>query len=152
MPQNYLVAAKTGGTKPLPTTASDDFGNWTGSNSTIDAANDLKKRGLVNGQQLLDDVSRVNPNDPNSIRNSQSDWKVAAIQKILARAKDLNIRKPEEFDANLPALTSTLNPQYRAALNDPSFAITHPNFPQVVKSILKDQWAKYDSQNSIAKK
>lgn len=127
------------------------FANWADSESTLDMAKDLKKRGLEGADQLIDDTSKVNVKDASSIKNSQSDWKMAAIQHMLANAKRLNIRKPEEFDANLSALTSTLAPQYKDALRNPSFSVTHPNFLPVVKSILKDQYAKEDkNKNQIA--
>src|SRR6185369_11021568 len=100
------------------------------------AAQYLQKKGLIGADQIKE--TQPNTADPNSIRNSQADWKISAVQHIMANAKRLGIRTPEAFDANMDVLTNTLDPKYRLALKDPSFTIAHPNFPTVLKEILKD--------------
>lgn len=126
------------------------FGNWTGQDDTRVMAQDLMKRGLIGADQLLS--SNPNPNDPNSIRNAQGDWKVNAIQSILAKARELNLRKPEEVNANRNVLMGKLNSQYRDAINSQSFNTIHPNFWSVItNSLLPDQYAKEDAQKMVAK-
>lgn len=148
-----ITLAEGGGDKKPAQDQFQKFGNWTNSTSTLDAAKDLVKRGLVNGQQLVDDVAKVNAADPSSIRNSQSDWKVAAIQNILANARKFGIKNPEAIAANKNALMSTLNPQYRDAINSKDFNTIHPNFWHIISnSILPEQYAKEESAKLIAKK
>lgn len=130
--------------------ANFNFGNAGDAIDTKQAAQYLQRKGLIGADQIKE--SNPNINDPDSIRTNQADWKISAIQHIMANAKRLGIRTPEALDANMNVLTNTLDPKYRAALKDPSFAVTHPNFPQVLKSILKDQWENYDNQNLIVKK
>jgi len=115
-------------------------------------AKDLMDRGLINANQLYEDNPDIN--DPNSIKNSQGDWKVAAIQKILQNAYQKNIRSPTEFLNNKTYLMSGLDPRIQDALKNNTFSQIHPNFwGTIANSILPEQWAKYDaSQKSIAKK
>lgn len=144
-----------GGKNPsAPLDKYQQFGSWLGSTDTKLMAKDLVKRGLENGNQLVDDTDRVNTGDASSIRNSQSDWKIAAMQHILANSLRLGIRKPEEMMANKKALISSLDPQYQQALNNPAFDQIHPNWWKVANSILTEQYAKYDSMNAnnVAKK
>lgn len=136
---------------PIPTSPNERFGNWTGSTDTKLIAADLMKRGFIGANQLLYD--NPNPNDPNSVRNSQGDWKIAAMQKILSRARELNIRNPEAINANKAALMSTINPQYKDAINSQDFQTIHPNFWSVIShSIIPEQYAKEDASKMIAKK
>lgn len=153
---NRTTLADGGGGKKVipPQDQFQKFGDWTGGSGTLEAAKDLMKRGLVNGQQLVDDVGNVNTADPTSVRNSQSDWKIASIQNILANARKFNIKNPEAVLANKNALMSTLNPQYRDAINSKDFQNIHPNFWSIIShSILPEQYAKEEAQQqSIAKK
>lgn len=127
------------------------FGNWTGQMDVSKMWDDLKKRGLI-GAQTGVEGQPSNPNDPNSVRNASADWKVTAIQHILANAKRLDIRTPEAYDANMDALTSTLDPKYRDALKNESFKQIHPNWDNVIKQILTEQHSKFDKMDNIAKK
>lgn len=125
------------------------FGNWTDQADPKVMALDLKRRGLIGADQLIED--KPNVNDPNSIRNSQSDWKTAAIQQILSNAKKFNLRTPEEINANRDVLVGNKN--WASAINNQSFQAIHPNFWSVIThSILPDQYAKENAANLIAKK
>ena len=161
MALNYLLATKDGGggkKKPAPPPPSStpeeiaQFGNWTGQTDTKLMAHDLAKRGLMNADQLI--MDNPNPNDPNSVRNSQGDWKPAAIEKIVANARKYNLRKPEEIMANKKVLMNSLDPRIQEAINNPYFNQIHGNFWQVLShSIIPEQWAKADAAtSSIAKK
>lgn len=134
---------------PIPTLDQDAlsrFSNWTGQTDTKVMAHDLMKRGLVGADQLYFDS--VDTTSPNSIRKSQSDWKVAAIQNILMNAKKLNLRKPEEIMANRHILID--NPTWKEGINNPAFKQVHPNFWQVISnSILPEQYAKSDKEASL---
>lgn len=136
--------------KSIPPGNNFSFGNIGDAVDTKLAAQYLQNKGLIGADQIRS--AHPNVSDQDSIRNSQADWKISAIQHIMANAKRLNIKTPEAFDANMDVLTSTLDPKYRQALKDPSFAITHPNFPKVMKDILKDQLANDAASNLIAKK
>lgn len=130
-------------------TENQKFGNWTGQTDTKVMAQDLKRRGLIGAQSLIEDSPNVN--DPNSIRNSESDWKVAAIQQILSNAKKLNLKSPEAINANRDVLID--NPKWKDAINNSYFNHIHPNFWSIIThSILPEQYAKYDKQNLLAKK
>lgn len=129
----------------------DAFGNWTGQTDTKVMAADLMKRGLIGAGQLLYDNPNLNSAD--AIRNAQSDWKIAAIQKILSRARELNFRNPETINANKKALMSTINPRYRDAINSQDFQVIHPNFWSVIAhSLIPEQYAKEDAANLLTKK
>lgn len=146
-----------GGTTPTtPTTKtpvlSDSditFGNWTNSKDTKVAAKDLFDRGLVNGDQLVNENQDTSSSD--AIKNkNQSDWKIAAAQRILQKAYDKNIRTPTAFlqPENRAYLLSGVDPRVKDAINDPTFNQIHPNWWQVLgNSILPQQWAKYDAMN-----
>jgi len=131
---------------------STEFADWTGTKGdTKAAAKDLMKRGLIGADQILN--ATVDTNDASSIKNSQADWKPAAIQEILANAKKLNLRKPEEINANKDVLVS--NPRFRDAINNPAFNQIHKNFWDVItNSILPEQWDKFDkmAKTQTAKK
>ena len=132
----------------IPQTELDKFGNWTGQTDTKVTAKDLQKRGLVGANQLLEATPDIT--DPNSIRSSRSDWIVGAAQKIVSQALRLDIRDSSTFDANIPALTSTINSRYKDAINEQSFNNNYPNFFKVIRdSILPEQFAKYDKQKSV---
>jgi len=137
-------------TKP-PTPTSNDF-NWGKEGDAIDskaAANYLKQKGLVGADQIVE--AQPNLADANSIRNNQGDWKVSAVQQILANAKKFNLRKPEEILANKNVLVG--NPKWRDAINNPSFSVIHPNFwSTITDKILPEQYAKDDASKSIAQK
>src|ERR1700688_4409652 len=109
---------------PVNQDANQKFGNWTGSTDTKVMAADLMKRGLTGADQILYD--QPNTNDANSIRNSQGDWKLAAIQNILANAHKLGIRTPEAVMANKDVLIG--NSKWKDAINNPAFKNIHPNF------------------------
>lgn len=139
------------GGDPVQPNKFEKFGNWTGQTDTKVMAADLMKRGLIGAGQLLYDNPNLNSAD--AIRNAQSDWKIAAIQKILSRARELNFRNPETINANKNALMSTINPQYRDAINSQDFQTIHPNFWSVIThSLIPEQYAKEDAANLIAKK
>lgn len=136
----------------LPYISQDDlqkFGNWTGKTDTKEIAADLMKRGLVGANQLVNDNPDIT--SANGIRNAQSDWKIAAIQDIVANARKYNLRSPEAVMANKHLLVS--NPNWRAAIEDPYFNHIHPNWwSTITHSILPEQYAKEAQQNLVAKK
>lgn len=149
-----MMAIEGGGgkkkTEPTPEELKS-FGNWTGQDDVHVMAQDLSKRGLLGADQLL--LDSANQSDPNSIINSQSDWKPSAIEKIVSNARRYNLRTPEEIMANKAVLMNTLEPRIQEAINDPYFAQIHPNFWQILShSIIPQQWAKYDAQQLAAKK
>lgn len=134
---------------PLSQDELRQFGNWTGQTDTKVMARDLQKRGLIGAEQLVMD----NPNvtSASSIRNAQSDWKVSAIQEILANARRFNLRTPEEINANRDVLVQ--NSRWREGINNPYFTHIHPNFFDVIsKSILPEQYTKEESRKLLAKK
>jgi hypothetical protein len=138
--------------KDLQQTDNQKFGNWLGTTDTKAMASDLMKRGMDGANQIYYD--NPNPNDPNSVKNSQGDWKIAAIQQILANAKKDNIRTPEEVMANKHSLIG--NSKWSDAIDNPTFNSIHKNFWQTISnSLLPDQWKKYDaeqaSKNNVAK-
>lgn len=138
--------------KPVPATPQQlqDFGNWTGQDDTKVMAKDLSDRGLIGANQLL--LDNPNSKDTNSIVNSQSDWKPAAIAKIVANARKYNLRNPEELAANKKVLMNSLDPRIQDAINDPNFAKIHPNFWDIINhSIIPQQWAKVDAANKQKK-
>lgn len=127
-----------------------NFSNWlTNNGSSIDtkaAASDLMKRGLVGADQIMYD--NPNTNSPTSIKNSQADWKPAAIQEILYNIRRLGLKTPEEINANKGVLTSG---KYKDAINNPSFANIHPNFwSTITNSIVPQQYAKESSDRLSA--
>lgn len=125
------------------------FGNWTGQTDTKVMAADLKKRGLIGAQQLIDDQPNVN--SASSIRNAQSDWKVNAIQEILANAKRYGLRTRAQVMANKDLLLN--KPEWKDAINNDSFKSVHPNFWNIITdSILPEQYKKFDAEKSLAKK
>ena len=135
--------------KPKPDYTPEDlraFGNLTGQTDTKVMAKDLSKRGLLGADQLI--MDNPNTNDPNSVVNSQGDWKPAAIEKIVANARKYNLRTPEEIVANKKVLMNSLDPRIQDAIKDPRFDQIHPNFWQVLAhSIIPEQWAKLDAKN-----
>lgn len=133
--------------------AAKQFGNWADTEDTKAMAHDLSQRGLIGADQLI--LDNPNQNDRNSVVNSQSDWKPAAIQKILSKAYEAGIKNPTVFLApeNRNYLLSGLDPRIRDAINDPRFTQIHPNFWNILSdSILPQQWAKEANKNEIAKK
>lgn len=135
-------------TKPTPPTQQelDDFGNWTGQKDTKIMAADLMKRGLKGADQLL--LDNPNTSTTSGVINSQSDWKPAAISKIVSNARKYNLRTPEELNANRKVLMNSLDPRIQDAINNPVFQQIHPNFWQVIDhSIIPQQWAKVDAMN-----
>lgn len=126
-------------------TQQQKFSDWTGTNGDTKAmAKDLMNRGLVGADQIYYD--QPDTSTKNGIINSQGDWKVAAIQQILANARRLNIRTPESVMANKDVLIG--NPRFRDAINNPVFQSIHPNWWQIItNSILPERWAIVDKQN-----
>jgi len=138
-------------TPPINQDENQKFGNWTGSLDTKINASDLMKRGLIGADQLVNENQDIST--PDAIKNkNQSDWKIAAMQQILANAKKFNLRTPEEVNANRNVLIG--NPKWVEAINNPYFNNIHPNWwKTITDSILPEQWAKYDaSKKDIAKK
>lgn len=139
-------------TLPVAQDENQKFGNWTGQGDTKAMAEDLGKRGLVGADQLL--FENQDTSSADAIKNkNQSDWKVAMIQNVLTNAKKFGIRTPEALLANKNVLIG--NPKWVDAVNNPAFNNIHPNFWSVItKSILPEQWAKYDKSKNqdIAKK
>lgn len=136
-------------TAKIPQDELAQFGNWTGQNDPKLKAEDLKRRGLEGAQQLIED--QPNLADPNSIRNSQSDWKTAAVEQILSNALKSGFRTPEAVNANKDVLIG--NKDWANAINSSDFNVIHPNFWQIINhSLLPEQWAKYDAQKTIAKR
>jgi len=155
MPTNFLLSAKGDPTKKVTPPVNQDphqrFGNWTGSPNTKVNAEDLLRRGLVGADQLVNENQDTSSRDA-IINKNQSDWKIAAMQNILSNAHKFGIRSPEALDANRNVLIG--NSKWADAINNPQFAVVHPNWWQVTKGILKDQWDKEDAANkqSVAKK
>ncbi len=133
---------------PISDEELERFSDWTGSKgSTAVAAQDLLRRGLIGADQIRD--APVDITDAASIKNSQADWKPAAISQILMNARKLNLRKPEEIMANKDVLIG--NPRFREAINHPSFGQIHPNFWQIISnSIIPEQYAKSERLNQVA--
>lgn len=120
------------------------FGNWLNDTNTKNFAKDLMNRGLKGADQIYYD----NPDTKthNGVINAQSDWKINAIQQILANAKKYNIRTPEAANANRHLLIG--NSRWSDAIDNPAFNDIHSNWWDVItKSILPEQWKKYDAQN-----
>lgn len=69
MISNYLLAAKGDPTKNLPQDELARFGNWTGQTDTKVMAADLKRRGLIGAQQLIEDTPNVNDQTQFAIHN-----------------------------------------------------------------------------------
>lgn len=138
-----------GGDKNLPQDPSEQFGNFANSQDSKVAAQYLSNKGLVGADQLVNENQDTSSAD--AIKNkNQSDWKVAAIQKILQKAYQKNIRNPTEFlqPENRAYLLSGVDPRVKQAILDPTFSVIHPNFWQVLgNSVLKDQWDKTDAAN-----
>jgi|GEM_PF-3505666 len=133
--------------KNLPQDDSTRFSNWAGTTDTKVMAKDLMDKGLINANQLYFD--NPNPNDPNSVKDSQGDWKVAAIQKILQKAYQKNIRNPSEFMNNKGYLMSGLDPRIQDALKNNTFNQIHPNFWNVIADkILPQRWSQWDAINN----
>ncbi len=113
------------------------FSNWIPSGDNKQMASDLSRRGLQNATQLF--LDSPDTKTFNGLRNAQSDWKPAAIQQILMRAKMAGIKDETEMLANKSYLT---NGRFKEALNHEVFNQIHPNFWKVVSSIYKDQLSK----------
>ena len=129
---------------PVNQDAAAKFGNWLGTQDSKLMSADLMKRNLTGADQLVFENQKIDTAD--NIKNkNQSDWKVAAIQNMLSQAFKVGIKTPEAVTANWDYLTQG---KWKDALNDPTFAVVHPNFPDVFKKLLADQWAKQDKQNN----
>lgn len=129
------------------------FGNWADTTDTKVMANDLAKRGLIGSDQLV--LDQPNKADVNSVVNSQGDWVVSAIPKILIKAYEKGIRNPTVFLApeNRDYLLSGLDPRIKDAIKNPVFLRNHPNFWNVLSdSVLPQQWAKEENRKEIAKR
>lgn len=161
---NVLMKKLFGGQKPpkkdpKPPTKEEEaeaeqFGNWADTKDTKVASKDLMDRGLVGADQLYNENQKTNNADEITNKN-QSDWKIAAIQKILAKAYLAGIKSPEAFllPENRNYLLSGLDPRIKDAINNPNFNVIHPNFWNILgDSILPQQWAKEANKKEIAKK
>lgn len=115
------------------------FGNWIPNGDNKSYASDLAKRGLLNASELYNDAPNVA--SKKSIINSQSDWKPAAIQQILMRARMAGIKDTDTFLANKAYLSNLGNEGYKNALNHPEFIKIHPNFWQIASNIYKERLA-----------
>jgi len=113
------------------------FSNWVQGGDTKTIASDLAKRGLLNATQLY--IDSPNTSIKGGIQNAQSDWKPAAIQDILMKARAAGMKDEMEITANKAYLT---NGKFKDALNHDVFNRLHPNFWKVVSGIYKDQLAK----------
>ena len=135
---------------PIPTEAQDElrrFGNWTGQTDTKVMAKDLMRRGLQGAEQLYFE-GKPDIKNPQNVRNAQNDWKVSAVQEILANARKLNLRKPGEVLANKDVLLTT--PSWKEGVNNWAFKNVHSNFWDIIaNSILPEQWAKNDSEKKM---
>lgn len=136
--------------KTTPSSNDFSFGKIGDVLDTKIAAKYLQKKGLVGADQIKD--AQPNTSDPNSIRTNQADWKISAIQHIVANAKRLGIKKREEVMANKEALTSTLDPKYRDAMRNTSFSTIHPNFWEVIGDSIIPEESSKDTSKMIAKK
>lgn len=126
--------------KPLTDEELEKFGKFAPSDDTKEIAKYLLGKGLVGGEQLLTDHPDITKKD--GIINAQSDWKPAAISKMLIRARQLGLSTPTEIKANREALMGALDGRVKDGLNHPAFAQIHPNFWATFDSVLKDQYAK----------
>lgn len=139
----------------IPSDISEKFGNWTGSEDTKINSQDLMNRGLLGANQLVFENQSTSTADDIKNKN-QSDWKIAAIQKILQKAYQKGIKDPTVFlqPENRDYLLSGVDPKIKAAINDPVFNQVHPNFWQVLgNSILPEQWKKFSiNNNNVATK
>lgn len=124
------------------------FGNVGDAIDSKEAARYLQKKGLIGAGQIIE--SNPDINDANSIRNTQGDWKIAAMQQIVQNAKKFGLTKPEEILANKDVLVG--NPRWKDAINNSSFQTIHPNWWSLIAhSIIPEQMSR-DKTNSIAKK
>jgi hypothetical protein len=130
------------------------FSNWAGTTDRAVMAKKLGDLGMTGADQIYND--NPDPTDPNSIKHSQGDWKLAAVQKILEKAHDKGIRDPTTAMANKSYLLSGLDKPYQDAVNSDTFNNIHPNFWQVItQKLLPLQWAKNDAaanQNQVVTK
>lgn len=134
-----------GGKKPTEDEL-NRFGNFANSTDTKEVAKYLMNKGLVGADQLYTDHPDISTRG--GVVNSQSDWKPAAISKMLIQAKALGIKSPESVTQNRAALMAGLDDRVKVALNHPSFSQIHPNFWSVFKDILKDQYANESADKS----
>lgn len=129
---------------PIEQDENQKFGNWMNNNDPKVFAKDLMNRGLQGAEQLYND--NPDTSSKSGIINAQSDWKIAAIQQILANAKKFNIRNPEAVMANKHTLIG--NSRWSDAIDNPNFNQIHNNFWQTVATkLLPEQWKKYDEAN-----
>lgn len=120
------------------------FSNWVEGGDTKAIASDLSKRGLLNATQLY--VDSPNTSIKGGVQNAQSDWKPAAIQQILMKARAAGMKNLMDIKANKEYLTSG---NFKDALNHPTFNQIHPNFWDVVGGIYKDQLSKENAPASL---
>lgn len=141
MPENHLLSAKKKSVTPTPKKYTEDelfrFSNWIPNGDTKAIASDLSRRGLANATQLY--LDKPNTSAINGVQNAQSDWKPAAIQQILMKARAAGMKNLLDIKANKEYLTSG---NFKDALNHPTFNQIHPNFWDVVGGIYKDQLSK----------
>lgn len=118
------------------------FGDWTGTNGDTKAmAKDLMNRGMTGSDQIYFQTPDTSTRD--GVTKSRSDVIPAAISQILQNAHNLGIRDSTTALANKNVLLSS--PLFKDTVNNPNFKLIYPNFWDIVtKSILPEQWAKYD--------
>lgn len=151
---NVLLNKLFGGDKapdPIPDTPSEKFANWMGTSDRKAMAKNLSDLGMKGADQIYND--NPDPNNPESIRHSQGDWKIAAVQKILEKAHESGMRDPTTIMANKKYLLSGLDKIYQDGINTDTFNVIHPNFWNIIaEKLIPQQWAKEDTQNTLAAK
>lgn len=123
------------------------FGDFAGSGDSKTIASYLIKKGLINGSQLYTDHPDISTKE--GIINAQSDWKPAAISKMLIRARQLNLKTPTEIKANQEALLGSLDERLSQAIKHPTFSQIHGNWWETFNSILKDQYASENASQPL---
>lgn len=133
-------------TKPLPLTEDQlrAFGTIGGTSDVKGKATYLAKKGLIGASQLISDKPDISTRK--GIINAQSDWKTAAFETMLMKARTLNLKTPTEIAANRDALLGALRPELKEAINHPVFNSIHPNWWDTFNSVLKDQYANESAQ------
>lgn len=139
-----LISMNGGGTnpkKPIPLTEEQlrAFGTMGGTTDVHGKAAYLAKKGMIGASQLLSDHPDISTTK--GIINAQSDWKTAAMETMLMKARQLGLKTPTEIAANRPALLGALAPRLKDAINHPTFSQIHPNWWDTFNGVLKDQYA-----------
>lgn len=146
-----LAAMKTlsgGGDGKLTDEQLKKFADFAGTGDTKEIAKYLMKKGLAGAEQLYTDHPDIS--SAQGIINAQSDWKAAAISKMLMRARSLGIKTPTQVKANQEALLGGLDERYRTAIRHPAFSQIHPNFFQKFSEILGDRYTAESAPAPVA--